>query len=112
MGIGPFMKMDARVKPHGHQLTPGVSRASEASALARAERDTDLGFTRDRHSKARKSGKPDLRGPSARLAKRIIGKARQLCSKSVICEATIDLPCTELVGTPTARLVPLKGTIE
>src|SRR6266511_2697391 len=76
MGIGPFMKMDARVKPHGHQLTPGVSRASEASALARAERDTDLGFTRDRRLRARKSGKPDLRGPSARLAKRDIGGAR------------------------------------
>jgi tripartite-type tricarboxylate transporter receptor subunit TctC len=44
-----------------------VSRASAASALARVERDTDLGFTRDRHLKARKSGRPDLRGPSVRL---------------------------------------------
>jgi hypothetical protein len=26
--------------------------------------DTDLGFTRDRHLNARKSGMPDLRGPS------------------------------------------------
>ena len=43
-----------------------VSRASGARASsARAERDTDLGYTRDRHSRVRKSGKPDLRGPSA-----------------------------------------------
>jgi hypothetical protein len=49
-----------------------VSRTSAASALARAERDTDLGPARDRQSKARKSGKPDLRGPSARIAKRNI----------------------------------------
>jgi hypothetical protein len=30
--------------------------------------DTDLGFTRDRRSNARKSGKPDLRGPSQSVA--------------------------------------------
>src|SRR6516225_9193317 len=30
--------------------------------------DTDLGFTRDRRSYARKSGKPDLRGPSRSVA--------------------------------------------
>ena len=47
-----------------------MSRASAASALARAERDTDLGPARDRRVNARKSGKPDLRGPSARIAKR------------------------------------------
>src|SRR6266542_2481549 len=30
--------------------------------------DTDLGFTRDRHLNARKSGMPDLRGPSQSVA--------------------------------------------
>jgi hypothetical protein len=47
-----------------------VSRASGARALTRAERDTDLGLARDRRVNARMSGKPDLRGPSSRIAKR------------------------------------------
>ncbi len=45
-----------------------VSRASEASA-------PDLGFT-DRHLKARKSGRPDLRGPSADSRSALLGYAR------------------------------------
>src|SRR6187200_1940513 len=63
----PDLRSLALARP-GHEIL--VSRATGASALARAERDTDLGPARDRHSYVRKSGKPHLRGPSARSAKR------------------------------------------
>jgi hypothetical protein len=59
----------------GHETL--VSPASVASALARAERDTDLGLARDRQLNARKSGGPDLRGPSAKSAKHIVGSSER-----------------------------------
>jgi hypothetical protein len=43
-----------------------VSRAQRSTKWCAA--DTDLGFTRDRRSNVRKSGKPDLRGPPGSVA--------------------------------------------
>jgi hypothetical protein len=43
-----------------------VSRAQRNMKWCAA--DTDLGFTRDRRLNVRKSGKPDLRGPSRSVA--------------------------------------------
>ena len=44
-----------------------VSRPSAASALARAEREPDLGLARDRRAQMRKSGKPTCADPAQEL---------------------------------------------
>src|SRR5258708_17820058 len=57
--IRPHVKVGSSMTPQRGRCTP-VSRAQRSTKWCAA--DTDLGFTRDRRSDARKSGKPDLRG--------------------------------------------------
>src|ERR1700730_14597255 len=56
----------------GEELTlavcPGRSAARSALRAKWCAADTDLGFTRDRHSNARKSDKSDLRGSPQKLS--------------------------------------------
>jgi hypothetical protein len=79
--LGPGSSLATLARP-GHEIL--VSRASVASALARAERDTDLGLARDRQLNARKSGKPDLRGPSAKSAKHIVQSSQRRVGSNAI----------------------------
>jgi hypothetical protein len=63
-----------------------VSRAQRSTSEAKwCAADTDLGFTRDRRSDARKSGKPDLRGPLQSVAvpdQRCTASLRSRCTAS------------------------------
>src|SRR4051794_20024378 len=68
-----FARADALARPGDENF---VSRAN-AARRNRTKRDTDLGLARDRQSSVRKSGKPDLRGPSARSAKHIVALLTQ-----------------------------------
>ena len=65
----------ARHRRRGDRMRRRESMARVPAECGEAERDTDLGYTRDRHSRMRKSGIPDLRRPSARVAKRNIAPA-------------------------------------
>src|SRR5262245_14989685 len=68
LGPGSSLALRARLSGTRDCRVPGE--------WSEAERDTDLGHARDRQLNARKSGGPDLRGPSAKSAKHIVASAQ------------------------------------
>src|SRR5262245_66612246 len=67
-GVAPGSRIFARA---GALACPGHEIYRVPGEWSEAERDTDLGLARDRQSRARRSGKPDPRGPSAKSEKHI-----------------------------------------
>ena len=69
----------------------------------------DLGFTRDRRLKARKSGKPDLHGPIAKVAKQDFtrGESPSYCPGSrIIARADARSLVRDTRATPTPNSIP------
>src|SRR5262245_49088546 len=110
----PDLRSLALARP-GHAIL--VSRASAASALARTERDIDLGLARDRQSNVRKSGKPDLRGPSARSAQHSIeprnsSTARVSGAAAALAAALLLIFAVSAHAQEAANLGKLSGTLK